>query len=167
MKYFTPQLWIAFQGPRRNTAFKTWGRRFERRCAHGSTEWLRTSASKVSLWCGSQHRPKHFNEATYTVVPDCDSGLRDRFALCQHLKGSKQPRLLSPAAKGHACLSRKRTHESTACHSGKMRPVLQRAVISNIIQQSVRTSGQSFFSGYGQPQELPVRLSNLITKRCD
>ncbi|HEY2108340.1 MAG TPA: hypothetical protein VGH17_00485 [Candidatus Acidoferrales bacterium] len=29
MKYFTPQLWIAFQGPRRNAAFKTWGRRFE------------------------------------------------------------------------------------------------------------------------------------------
>jgi hypothetical protein len=28
MKYFTPQLWIAFQGPRRNTAFKTWERRF-------------------------------------------------------------------------------------------------------------------------------------------
>ena len=29
MKYFTPQLWIAFQGPRRNAAFKTWGRRFK------------------------------------------------------------------------------------------------------------------------------------------
>ena len=29
MKYFTPQLWIAFQSPRRNAAFKTWGRRFE------------------------------------------------------------------------------------------------------------------------------------------
>ena len=27
MKYFTPQLWIAFQGPRRNAAFKTWERR--------------------------------------------------------------------------------------------------------------------------------------------
>src|ERR1700745_3190213 len=24
--------------------------------------------SKVSLWCGSKHRPKHFNEGTYTVV---------------------------------------------------------------------------------------------------
>src|SRR5258708_7151828 len=70
-----------------------------RRCAHGSTEWLRTPASKVSLWCGSKHRPKHFNEGTYTVVADCDSDLRDRFALCQHLKGSKQPRLLSPTAK--------------------------------------------------------------------
>jgi len=69
------------------------------RCAHGSTEWLRTPASKVSLWCGSKHRPKHFNEGTYTVVADCDSDLRDRFALCQHLKGSKQPRLLSPTAK--------------------------------------------------------------------
>src|SRR6201981_126845 len=55
--------------------------------------------SKVSLWCGSKHRPKHFNEGTYTVVADCDSDLRDRFALCQHLKGSKQPRLLSPTAK--------------------------------------------------------------------
>jgi hypothetical protein len=29
MKYFTPQLWIAFQGPRRNAAFKTWERRLE------------------------------------------------------------------------------------------------------------------------------------------
>ena len=70
-----------------------------RLCVHGSTEWLRTPASKVSLWCGSKHRPKHFNEGTYTVVADCDSDLRDRFALCQHLKGSKQPRLLSPTAK--------------------------------------------------------------------
>src|ERR1700683_3586625 len=61
--------------------------------------WLRTPASKVSLWCGSQHRPKHFNEGTYTVVADCDSDLRDRFALCQHLKRSKQPRLLPPTAK--------------------------------------------------------------------
>jgi hypothetical protein len=51
------------------------------------------------LWCGSKHRPKHFNEGTYTVVADCDSDFRDRFALCQHLKGSKQPRLLSPTAK--------------------------------------------------------------------
>src|ERR1700751_3581452 len=167
MKYFTPQPWFAFQGPRRNTAFKTWGCRFERPCAHGSTECLRTPASKVSLWCGSQHRPEHFNEGTYTVVADCDSDLRDRFALCQHLKGSKQTRLLSPTAKRHACLSRKRTHESTAGHSGKMRPVVQRAVISNIIQQSVRNSGQSFFSGYGQPQGLPVKLSNLITKLGD
>ena len=138
-----------------------------RRCAHDSTEWLRTPASKVSLWCGSKHRPKHFNEGTYTVVADCDSDLRDRFALCQHLKGSKQPRLLSPTAKGHACLSRKRTHESTAGHSGNMRPIVQRAVIPNIIQQSIGNSGQSFFSGYGQPQGLPVRLSNLITKRRD
>jgi hypothetical protein len=69
------------------------------RCAHGSTEWLRTPASKVSLWCGSQHRPEHFNEGTYAAVTDCDSDLRDRFALCQHLKGGKQPRLLSPTAK--------------------------------------------------------------------
>jgi len=30
-----------------------------------------------------------------------------------------------------------------------------------------RDSVKSFFSGYGQPQGLPVRLSNLITKRCD
>ena len=29
MRYFTLQLWIAFQGPRRNTAFKTWERRFK------------------------------------------------------------------------------------------------------------------------------------------
>src|SRR5229473_1262269 len=138
-----------------------------RRCAHGTTAWLRTPASKVCLRCGSQHRPKHFDEGTYTVVTHCDSDLRDRFLLCQHLKGSKQPRLLSPTAKGHACLSQKRTHESTASHSGKMRPVVQRAVISNIIQQSIRNSGQSFFSWYGQTQGLLVRLSNLITKRCD
>ena len=70
-----------------------------RRSVHGSTSWLRTPASKVCLWCGSQHRPKHFNEGTYTVVTDRDSDLRDRFPLCQHLKGSKQPRLLSPTAK--------------------------------------------------------------------
>jgi hypothetical protein len=48
-----------------------------------------TPASKVCLWCGSQHRPKHFNEGTYTVVTDCDSDLRDRFPLCQYLKGSE------------------------------------------------------------------------------
>jgi len=70
-----------------------------RRCAHGSTAWLRTLASKVCLWCGSQHRPKHFNEGAYTVVTDCDRDFRDRFPLCQHLKGSEQPRLLSPTAK--------------------------------------------------------------------
>ena len=58
-----------------------------------------TNACLESMWCGSQHRPKHFNEGTYTVVTDCDSDLRDRFLLCQHLKGSKQPRLLSPTAK--------------------------------------------------------------------
>jgi len=40
------------------------------RCAHGATAWLRTLASKVSLWCGSEHRPKYFNEGTYTVVTD-------------------------------------------------------------------------------------------------
>ena len=74
-------------------------RRKVRRCARGSTAWLRTPASKVCLWCGSQHRPKHFNEGTYTVVTDCDRDLRDRFSLCQHLKGGKQPRLLSPTAK--------------------------------------------------------------------
>jgi hypothetical protein len=101
----------------------------------------RTPASKVRLWCGSQHGPKHFNEGTYAVVTDCDSDLRDRFALCQHLKGSKQPRLLSPTAKGHACLSRKRTHESTAGHSGNMRPVVQRAFIPNIIHKSICNSG--------------------------
>ena len=70
-----------------------------RRCAHRSTAWLRMPASKVCLRCSSQHRPKHFNEGTYTVVTDCDSDLRDRFLLCQHLKGSKQPRLLSPTTK--------------------------------------------------------------------
>jgi len=70
-----------------------------RRCVHGSNAWLRTPASKVCLRCGSQHRPKHFNEGAYTVVPDRDSDLRDRFFLCQHLKGGKQPGLLSPTAK--------------------------------------------------------------------
>jgi hypothetical protein len=70
-----------------------------RRCACGSTVWPRMLGSKVCLWCGSQHGPKHFNEGTYTVVTDCDSNLRDRFLLCQHLKGSEQPRLLPPTAK--------------------------------------------------------------------
>ena len=56
-------------------------------------------SSKVCLWCASQHRPKHFDEGAYTVVTDCNSDLRDRFPLCQHLKGSKQPRLPSPTAK--------------------------------------------------------------------
>jgi hypothetical protein len=48
-----------------------------------------------------------------------------------------------------------------------MRPSVQRAVIPDIIQQSIGNSGQSFFSWYGQTQRLLVRLSNLITKRCD
>jgi hypothetical protein len=87
--------------------------------------------------------------------------------LCQHLKGSKQPRLLSPTAKWHACLSRKRAHESTAGHSGNIRPSVKRAVIRNIIEQSICNSGYSFFSGYGQTQGLLVSLSNLITKGCD
>jgi hypothetical protein len=58
------------------------------------------------LWCGSKHRPKHFNERTYTVVADCDSDLRDRFALCQHLKGRMccasllKSRLYSPPPAG-------------------------------------------------------------------
>ena len=102
-----------------------------RPCAHRSTAWLRMPASKVCLRCGSQHRPKHFNEGTYTVVTDCDSDLRDRSLLCPHLQGSEQPRLLSPTAKGHACLSRKRTHESTAGHSGNIGPSVQCAVIRN------------------------------------
>jgi hypothetical protein len=29
MRYFTPQLWMAFQGPRRDAAFKTWDRRLK------------------------------------------------------------------------------------------------------------------------------------------
>src|SRR5579864_404894 len=49
-------------------------------------------ASKVCLWCGSQHRPKHFNEGAYAFVTHGDRDLRDRFPLCQHLKGGKQPR---------------------------------------------------------------------------
>ena len=52
--------------------------------------WLRTLASKVCLWCGSQHGPKHFDEGTYTVVTDCDSDLRDRFPLCQHLEANNR-----------------------------------------------------------------------------
>jgi hypothetical protein len=48
-----------------------------------------------------------------------------------------------------------------------MRPIVQRAVIPNIIQQSIRNSGQSFFSWYGQTQGPLIRLSNLITKCCD
>jgi hypothetical protein len=48
-----------------------------------------------------------------------------------------------------------------------MRPSVQRAVIRNIMQQSICDSGQSFFCWYGQTQGLLVRLSNLITERCD
>src|SRR5579872_1733691 len=140
-------------------------RQFQRKRV--ASAWLRTAASKVCLWCGSQHRPKHFNEGTYAVVTDCDSDLGDRFLLRQHLKGSKQPRLLSPTAKGHTCLSRKRTHECTAGHSGNMRPGVQRAVVPHIIHQSFRDSSQPFFSWYGQTQGLRVRPSNLIAKRSD
>src|SRR5260370_8306195 len=93
-----------------------------RRCAHGSTEWLRTPASKICLWRSPQHRPKHFNKGTHAVVTDRDSHLRARFLLGQHLQGSKQPRLLPPTAKGHACLSRKSTHESTAGPCRQLRP---------------------------------------------
>jgi len=87
--------------------------------------------------------------------------------LCQHLERGKQPGLLSPTAKGNPCLSRKRAHESTAGHSGNMRPNVQRAVIPNMIQQSICNSGQSFFSWNGQTQGQRVRLSNLITKGCE
>jgi hypothetical protein len=48
-----------------------------------------------------------------------------------------------------------------------MRPIVQRAVIPNIIQQSICNSGQSFFCWYGQTQGLLISLSNLIPKRCD
>jgi len=61
-----------------------------RRCAHGSTEWLRTPASKICLRCSSEHRPKHFDEGTYAVVTDCDGDFRDRFPLGQHLKGRRR-----------------------------------------------------------------------------
>jgi hypothetical protein len=30
---------------------------------------------KVRLWCGCQHRPKHLNKGTYTVVTHRDSYL--------------------------------------------------------------------------------------------
>src|SRR5260370_30707912 len=131
-----------------------------RRCAHGSTEWLRTPASKICLWRSPQHRPKHFNKGTHAVVTDRDSHLRDRFLLCQHLQGSKQPRLLSPTAKGHACLSRKSTHESTAGHSRNLRPIAQRAGIPNLIPQTLPPPPHSSFPSYHQMQRLPVRLSN-------
>jgi hypothetical protein len=87
--------------------------------------------------------------------------------LCEHLKGSKQPSLLSPAAKRHTHLSGKRTHESSTSHSGNMRPIFQRAIVPNIIQQSSSNSSQPLFSWYGQTQGLLVRLSNLFTKHSD
>src|SRR5215472_10949465 len=152
------------------TLLRAWRYRDSRKGGAPFRPWLycaATNASKVCLWCGSQHRPKHFNEGTYTVVTDCDSDLRDRFPLCQHLQGSKQPRMLSPTAKCHPCLSQERTHESTAGHSGNLRPGVERAVIPNIIHHRICDSSQSFFSWYGQTQGLPVRLSNLITKGCD
>src|SRR5260370_10734526 len=132
------------------------GYRKARSCAHGSPEWLRTPASKICLWRSPQHRPKHFNKGTHAVVTDRDSHLRDRFLLCQHLQGSKQPRLLSPTAKGHACLSRKSTHESTAGHSGNMRPIVQRAGIPTIIPHSHGNPCPSFFPCDGQTPTQPV-----------
>ena len=47
-----------------------------------------------------------------------------------------------------------------------MRPSDQRAVVPNIMQQSIRNSGESFLSWDGQTQGLMLRLSNLIAKRC-
>src|SRR5258708_32287063 len=93
-----------------------------RRCAHGSSERLRTPASKICLWRSPQHRPKHFNKGTHAVVTDRDRHLRDRFLLCQHRQGSNHPRLLSPTAKEPPCLSRQRTHESTADPLCNIRP---------------------------------------------
>src|SRR5260370_14264284 len=92
---------------------------------------------------------------------------RDRFPLCEHLKGSKQPCLLSPAAKRHTHLSGKRTHESSASHSCNMRPVFQRAIVPTIIQQSSSNSIQPLFSSYGQTQAPLGRLSNLFTTDSD
>jgi hypothetical protein len=48
MKYFTPQLWISFQGPRRNAAFKTWERRLEqyRKSLEKILPGLRSSARR-------------------------------------------------------------------------------------------------------------------------
>jgi hypothetical protein len=48
-----------------------------------------------------------------------------------------------------------------------VRPSVQRAIIANVIEQSVCNFGQPFFSWYGQTQGLLVRMSNLIAKRCD
>jgi hypothetical protein len=48
-----------------------------------------------------------------------------------------------------------------------MRPVVQPAVVANIIQQSMSNSGQPLVSGQGQTQRLLFRLRNLIAKNCD
>src|SRR5580692_12019078 len=123
--------------------------------------------SKVHLRRGSQHLPEHLNKSAHAVVTNCNSRLRYRFALGKHFKRSEQPCLLSPTAKRHTHLSGKRTHESAAGHTSKMRPVVQPAVVGDIIQQSTCNSGQPVVSGQGQTQSLLFRLRNLIAKNCD
>ena len=82
--------------------------------------------SKVHLWRGSQHLPEHFNKGAHAVVTNCNGRLRYRFALGNHFKRSEQPCLLSPTAKRHTHLSEKRTHETAAGHTSKMRPARMR-----------------------------------------
>jgi len=108
--------------------------------------------SKVHLWRGSQHRPEHFNKGAHAIVADSKGHLGYRFVLGEHFKRSEQPCLLPPTAKRHTYLSGKCTHESTAGHSSKMRPVVQPAVVANIIQQIMSNSGQPLVSGQGQTQ---------------
>jgi hypothetical protein len=123
--------------------------------------------SKVHLWRGPQHLPEHFNKGTHAVITNRNSRLRYRLALGKHFKSSEQPCLLPPTAKRHTYLRGKSTHESTAGHTSKMRPVVQPTVVANIIQQSMSNSGQPLVSGQGQTQRLLLRLRNLITKNCD
>jgi len=48
-----------------------------------------------------------------------------------------------------------------------MRPVVQPAVVGDIIQQNTSNSGQPLVPGQGQTQRLLFRLRNLIAKNCD
>src|SRR6516162_6396520 len=90
-------------------------------------------ALKVSVRCAPQHGTEHTNKRAHTVVPDRNSNLRDRFVLREHLKGSKQPRLLSPAPKWHTHLLGKCTHKGSASHASTFCPAMQRAVIRDIV----------------------------------
>lgn len=124
-------------------------------------------ASKVCLWRAPEHGPKHFNERAHAVVADGYGRFSYGFALGKHFNCRKQPSLLSPTAKRHTYFGRKRAHERATGHSCIVPPLVQRAVVRNVIEQSMRSFDQSLFSWNRQTQRLLFRLPNLIPKNCD